>query len=88
VAYGLAIISAYADMPERPRLLWLLEQFGLRYELPCAFNRAAIVRTMLTDKKHIGSNITLIVPKKLGQMVICRVVKPKTIERFLRRYQA
>lgn len=88
VAYGLAMISAYADMPERPRLLWLLEQFGLRTELPRVLTRAAIVRTMLVDKKHIGANITLIVPEKIGQMLICRAVKPTTIEQFLRRYQA
>jgi 3-dehydroquinate synthase len=88
VAYGLAMISAYADMPERRRLLWLLEQFGLRTEPPRPFNSAAIIRAMLTDKKHLGVTVTLVLPQRLGEMMICTAVAPHTIDRFLRRYQA
>ncbi|EKD76286.1 MAG: 3-dehydroquinate synthase [uncultured bacterium] len=88
VAYGLALISAYAKMPERARLLFLLEQFGLQIEPPRQFMRAALLQAMLVDKKRSGSNITLVLPKTLGQIVICSSVQPKIIERFLRNYQA
>lgn len=88
VAYGLAMVSAFSNMPERARLLWLLEQFELQIELPPAFNRAAIMRAMLADKKHVGRNITLVLPKTLGEMVICRDVNVKAIEQFLRAYRA
>lgn len=88
VAYGLAMVSAYTNMPERARLLWLLEQFGLQVELPQTFNRAAIVRAMLADKKHIGKTITLVVPETLGEIIICRNVSVIAIKQFLRAYNA
>lgn len=88
VAYGLAMISAYTNMPERARLLWLLEQFGLQVNLPRKLHRAALVRAMLADKKHVGKNITLVLPQTLGEIVICRAVSAKTVEHFLRAYHA
>lgn len=88
VAYGLAYVTAYTNMPERARVLWLLQNFGLATELKQPFSPEQLVQTMLADKKHEGSSITLVLPKTLGHMVICHTITPAVIKRFLWRYHS
>lgn len=86
VAIGLAYATAYAKMPERNRVLALLTEFGLPTSLVKPFSSRAIVQTMLTDKKHRQSTITLILPVRLGEVHIHRDIAPRTIEQFIHRY--
>lgn len=86
VAIGLAYATAYSQMPERNRVLALLNEFGLPTSLTQPFPAKQIVQAMLADKKHRGSTITLVLPVRLGEVHIHRGVAPRTIEQFIRRY--
>lgn len=86
VAYGLAYASAYSQLPERARLLHLLEQFGLKTEPPRRYAPQRLVQAMQADKKHQGNTLTFVLPKALGEIVICRRIRPSTIIDFLCRY--
>lgn len=87
VAIGLAYATAYAQTPERNRILALLNEFGLPTSLAKPFTPRQIVQTMLADKKHRGSTITLVLPAALGDIHIHRGIKPQQIEQFIRQYQ-
>lgn len=87
VAIGLAYVSAYAKLPERERLLQLLQAFNLPITLARRYTPAQIVQTMLaSDKKRSGKYLTLILPLRLGHLRIEQAVIPSKLQHFLRQY--
>lgn len=87
VAIGLAYATAYSQMPERNRVLALLNEFGLPTNLPKPYPAKTIIQAMLADKKHRGNRITLVLPERLGQIHIERNVTVRQMAAFLDRYQ-
>lgn len=87
VAVGLAYASAMTGMPERSRMLALLTEFNLPTSLPKPYSAKAITQTMLTDKKHRGNTITLVLPMGLGDVHIHQNLSAKQIEQFIEAYQ-
>lgn len=79
VAIGMAVITkaaaalGYCDKSVYEELLALLKQYGLPYETE--FAAEDLKEAMLSDKKSKGDNITLIIPKRIGECV------PLTIKR-------
>lgn len=88
VAIGLAYASAFSDLPERSRVLALLTEFHLPTQLAKPYAAKAVVQVMLTDKKHRGNKITLILPMHLGEVHIHRDIPTKQIEQFISQYQS
>ena len=88
VAIGLAYASAFSEMPERARVLNLLHEFGLPTSFTKAYPSKAIVQAMQHDKKNRSGKITLVLPIKLGEVVIDQGYTPKIIEQWLKQYQA
>jgi 3-dehydroquinate synthase len=88
VAIGLAYVSAMSNLLERSRVLALLNEFKLPTSLSKPFPSKAIVQAMLTDKKHSGNTLTLVIPEALGEVHIHRQRPTTEMIKFLERYHA
>ncbi len=88
VAIGLAYVSAMSALPERSRLLALLNEFNLPTSLSHPFAPQDIVQAMLADKKHSGNTLTLVMPQALGEVHIHRQRPTTEMINFLNRYHA
>lgn len=88
IAIGLVYAAEFSKMPERDRLIDLLLAFNLPTHLETPYPAAAMVKSMQADKKNLGRNITLILPKAIGTTHIHQNTSPKTILRFLQQYHA
>lgn len=86
VAIGLVYAAAFSKMPELERLMELLLAFNLPTHLETPYSAAAMVKSMQSDKKNLGRNVTLILPKAIGTIHIHQNTSPKTILRFLQQY--
>ena len=68
VAIGMAIVSRASACADTPRILALLEQFGL----PARTDYSAddLFTYTLSDKKRSGGTVNLIIPRAIGDCVI------------------
>ena len=75
VAMGMAIVSragaAYGicDAQTKAAVLGVLETFGL--PLSCGYTAEELYTSALSDKKRSGGTVNLIVPKVIGDCIIC-----------------
>ncbi len=83
VAIGLVYASNYTKMPEQERLIDLLHYFNLPSHLEKPYSASAMAKAMLSDKKHRGSKIVLVLPNKIGQVRINTSVTVKQMQTFL-----
>ena len=74
VAIGMAIVSRASNCADTPRILRILEQFGL--PTTTYYPPEDIYGYTLSDKKRSGSSVNLIIPVKIGQ---CDIV-PTSVE--------
>ena len=76
VAIGMAIVSRACGCPDTPRILSILQQFGL----PTSTEDTAdeILSYALSDKKRSGDLVKLILPNAIGD---CSIV-PTPVERL------
>ena len=74
VAIGMAIVSRASNCADTPRILGILQQFGL----PTTTNYPAedLYAYTLSDKKRSGGSVNLILPRKIGH---CDIV-PTPVE--------
>lgn len=68
VAIGMAIVCRASACPDTPRILSILEKFGL----PTTTNESVedIFRYTLSDKKRSGNTVRLIIPEAIGNCAI------------------
>ncbi len=76
VAIGMAIVSRASKCPDTPRILRILEQFGL----PISTDKSAdtLLQYALSDKKRSGGMVNLILPRCIGN---CEIV-PTPVEQL------
>lgn len=76
VAIGIAIVSRASGCPDTPRILAILQQFGL----PTAASDSAeeILSYALSDKKRSGNLVKLVIPNAIGD---CSIV-PTPVEKL------
>ena len=79
VSMGLVQAAKISQADFLPELLLLLKYFQLPITLPAEFKAQDIIGAMKHDKKNIKSQITLIVPVKLGKIKIVKNYLPKKI---------
>ena len=68
VAIGMAIVSRASRCPDAPRILAILEEFGL----PVTTDESVqdIYNYTLSDKKRSGDTVRLIIPRRIGDCAI------------------
>ena len=68
VAIGMAIVSRASSCPDTPRILSILEEFGL----PVTTDESVqdIYNYTLSDKKRSGDTVRLIIPRRIGDCAI------------------
>ncbi len=65
------------------RIIGLIEKFGLPTTAPGYLNASELTNAMCLDKKNISENITLVLPEKVGQVMINKNVSLSEIDKFL-----
>ena len=68
VAIGMAIVSRASECPETPRILAILEKFGLPDTID--YPVEDIYTYTLSDKKRSGGTVNLIIPQSIGNCII------------------
>lgn len=68
VAIGMAIVSRASACADTPRIVALLEQFGLPTRTD--YSADDLFSYTLSDKKRSGSTVNLIIPRAIGDCVI------------------
>ncbi len=68
VAIGMAIVSRASNCGDTPRILALLEQFGLPTRTD--YSADDLFSYTLSDKKRSGGTVNLIIPRAIGDCVI------------------
>lgn len=95
VAIGMAMAADYAVQnqllaeSEAQRIKALIKHFGLPINLPLqtkVIKAKEIVGAMALDKKNVDADLTLILPKAIGEVTIRHNIKSQDIERFLVQY--
>ena len=69
VAIGMAIVSRASACADTPRIVALLEQFGLPTRTD-ALPQTTLFSYTLSDKKRSGGTVNLIIPRAIGDCVI------------------
>ena len=72
VAIGMAIVSRASACADTPRIVALLEQFGLPTRTD--YSADDLFSYTLSDKKRSGGTVNLIIPRAIGD---CAIVPPK-----------
>lgn len=85
VAQGLVFIAKYAKMPEIDRLTSLLKKIGLPHQVELNGTPEEIVEVMMADKKRVGKDLTLVLPREIGKVKVVDGVKRKEMGKFLER---
>ncbi len=80
VAIGMSCEMAFADFPERSRVLRLLENLDMPVHLPPEIDTRELWDLMRNDKKNVGNEVRIAVPTALGK----GEVRPLARDAFLR----
>lgn len=94
VAIGMVMAAEYAsekgtfDAKSADRIAALIAALGLPTNLRSYKNRLSakeLVSAMTLDKKNVDADLTLILPKSIGEVTIEHSVKPQDVEDYLQR---
>lgn len=89
VAVGLCLAARFCLVKQGlsdsdfERIIGLIEKFGLPSRVPTYLNARELTSAMRLDKKNTSEYVTLILPKKVGQVMIDKKVSLAEIEMFL-----
>ncbi len=89
VAIGMRLAADYSyeqqllGANERDKIIALIERFGLPTKVPGDLNSSQLANAMRLDKKNVSEMLTLILPEKVGQVMIKKDVAINEIEQFL-----
>ncbi|GAA4358463.1 3-dehydroquinate synthase [Kangiella marina] len=92
VAVGIAMAAEYAvkmfGLPSEDsvRIVRLIESFGLPINIQSEqyhINATILAEAMTLDKKNVDADLTLVLPKSIGEVTIKHSVKVQDVERFL-----
>ena len=67
-SFGMAIVSRASNCGDTPRIVALLEQFGLPTRTD--YSADDLFSYTLSDKKRSGGTVNLIIPRAIGDCVI------------------
>ena len=65
----------------------LIESYGLPTAIPAEFDREAIKKYLLTDKKTVGGRVFYVLPERIGTVKITDQVREEDVEAILTRIQ-
>lgn len=89
VAIGMRLAADYSyeqqllAANERDKIIALIQRFGLSTQIPSELNSNELANAMRLDKKNVSEMLTLILPEKVGQVMIKKDVTIEEIELFL-----
>lgn len=89
VAIGMCLAAKFSHehgdlaLSDYDEIVTLVDSFGLPTSIPGNLNAGALVQAMRLDKKNTSENITLILPEKVGRVMIDPSVTLAEIELFL-----
>lgn len=89
VAIGICLAAKFShqrhrlSLPALEQIIGLIDAFGLPTQLPVDLDVSNLVAAMRLDKKNTSENITLILPEKVGQVMIDKNVLLQDVEQFL-----
>lgn len=86
VAIGLVYAASYSKMPEIESLISMLHYFGLPSHLEQPYTAAQMVTAMQSDKKNNGKHITLVLPKRIGEVHIYPIATSTAIKSFIKKH--
>lgn len=73
----------YLSLSDKQRIISLIQQFGLPTTLPVHLVASELANAMRLDKKNTSEMLTLVLPEKVGQVMIDRTVNIDEVEQFL-----
>lgn len=89
VAIGICLAAKFSyeqqalSRSDFDRILALIKKFGLPDKMPTDLPASELVNAMRLDKKNISELLTLVLPQKVGQVMIDRTVTVEKVETFL-----
>lgn len=89
VSIGICLAAKFSyqqqhlSLSDKQRILTLIEQFDLPTRIPAHLGAAELTNAMRLDKKNTSEMLTLVLPEKVGQVMIDRAVYTKEVEQFL-----
>ena len=95
VAIGMAMAADLSsdigllDNDSSLKIQGLIKKFGLPMELPMtekSIDATQLVEAMSLDKKNVDADLTLVLPKSIGEVTIKHSIKKQDVEQFLKRY--
>ncbi|RDX36029.1 3-dehydroquinate synthase [Kangiella sp. HD9-110m-PIT-SAG07] len=95
VAIGMVMAAEYAQFNDNfdgesvARITHLIHSFGLPTSLKQyreQLTAGKLVSAMALDKKNVDVDLTLILPKSVGEVTIKHSVKPQDVERYLKHH--
>lgn len=95
VAIGMVMAADYSqkegllDSQEAERIKNLIEKLGLPSDIVGYQERLSarsLTAAMALDKKNVDADLTLILPKAIGEVTIKHSIKSQDVEQFLERY--
>ncbi len=82
-ATDLAVLGGHCTPEDDLAVRRLLQEFGLPVDIPPKFDRQAIRRFLLTDKKTVGGRVFFVLPQEIGRVIITDKVASTDIDEVL-----
>lgn len=91
LAANFAVTDKMLTTEEAKRIEQLISKFGLPislHDFKQSLTSTEFIEAMMMDKKNVDEDLTLILPKSIGEVTISHSVAPQKVEQFLRQYIA
>ncbi|MEJ5227697.1 3-dehydroquinate synthase [Thermodesulfovibrio sp.] len=79
----LANILGFLNKNHFERIRAVLKNFGLPVEMPALIEPAALIKTVLLDKKNLHGKIRMVIPEEIGKMKINFEITPEQLRKAL-----